>query len=280
MSTKPVPPSTTAAPALHATITEPRAGAPAPALVLLHGVFMDSTMWQRVLPLLPGMRTIQVDMPSHGGSPDLSPGASLEDHVTSVAATLDGLGLHGAVVAGHSWGGMVALRLAHRRPDLVCGLVLSNTPLQRVQGAARMGFHVQRVLLAAGLPPGLYGRVAGSALIGAAHRAAHPGDVSALALRAGLMGRRRLRETLHSVLLEPDDAVSLLHSSRAPWRAVAGAEDYVLAGGVREILSRTGRLDIARGGHTTPLEDPAAVAAVIRALVADLAAGPPGRVPS
>jgi 3-oxoadipate enol-lactonase len=253
---------------LHVTITDDTSGAAAPVLVLLHGVFMDSTLWDAVLPLLPGTRTIRLDMPSHGASPDMAPGASLADHVTSVAATLDALGVRGAVVAGHSWGGMVALRLAHRRPDLVAGLVLSNTPLKRVRGATRLGFGLQRLLLAAGLPPRLYGRMAGGALIGTGYRTAHPDDVSALARRTDAMGRRRLRETLRSVLLEPEDALDLLPSLTMPWTAVAGAQDYVLSDEVRETLTSAGRLEVSRGGHTTPLEDPAAAAGAIRSVIA------------
>ncbi len=274
MPNLPSPSHPDAARTLHTMVTEAGAEAPRTTVVLLHGVFMDSSLWGRVLPLLPGAHTIAVDMPSHGDSPDMAPGASLEDHVTSVAAALDEVGVHGAVVAGHSWGGMVGLRLAHRRPDLVAGLVLSNTPLLRVQGLARAGFRAQRLLLAAGLPPAVYGRMAAGALIGPAHRKANPGDVSALTRRADRMGRERLRETLRSVLLEPEDAVGLLRSLPVPWTAVAGSQDYVLTGGVRESLEPTGRLHVAPGGHTTPLEDPAAVATAIHAVIADLPGQP------
>jgi pimeloyl-ACP methyl ester carboxylesterase len=42
----------------------------------------------------------------------------------SVAAALDELGVERAIVAGHSFGGQVALHLAVRRPELAAGLVL------------------------------------------------------------------------------------------------------------------------------------------------------------
>jgi pimeloyl-ACP methyl ester carboxylesterase len=83
-----------------------------------------------------------------------------------------------------------------------------------------------------------------------------------------------LRETLRSVLLEPKDVIDLLRSTPVPWAAVAGTQDYVLAGGVRETLDPTGRLHVASGGHTTPLEDPAAVATAIRSVAADLSTIP------
>lgn len=274
MSIRHSAPASAATTPLHATITEGTDGTPERTLVLLHGVFMDSTLWARVLPLLPCGPTIRIDMPSHGDSPDLPQGASLDDHVRAVAATLDHLGVRGAVVTGHSWGGMVALRLAHMRPDLVGGLALSNTPLQRVRGAARAGFHAQRLLLAAGLPPRLYGRLAAGSLLGVAHRVSHPEDVAALARRADRMGRLRLRETIRSVLLEPEDAVEVLRSTQVPWRAVAGEQDYVLNKAVREVLGRDLRLRVARGGHTTPLEDPTAIVEAIHGVQSDLSVVP------
>jgi pimeloyl-ACP methyl ester carboxylesterase len=167
---------------------------------------------------------------------------------------------------------MVALRLAHTRSDLVAGLVLSNTPLLRVRGATRVGFHVQRVLLAAGLSPALYGRIAAGALIGANHRAADPAAVDALAGRTRRMGRHRVRDTLRSVLLDPGDALHLVDSLPVPNTLVAGEDDYALSAPVRAALDPSGRVHVARGGHATPLEDPDAVTEATRALIADLAA--------
>jgi pimeloyl-ACP methyl ester carboxylesterase len=239
-------------------------------LVLLHGIFMDASLWDHVRARLPGMRTIRLDMPSHGTSPDMPRGATLNDHVTLVEATLDAQGVSAAVVVGHSWGGMVGLRLAHRRPDLVAGLVLSNTPLLRVRGLSRLGFHAQRLLLAAGLPSSMYGRMASRALIGSAHRRAHRADVSELANRARRMGRGRLRETLRSVLLEPGDALDLTYALSMPWTAVAGDDDYVLADGVRGALDRRGRLRTTHGAHTTPVEDPETVSIAVRDILSQL----------
>lgn len=259
---------------LHATITDTTsdgddraAGRP---LVLLHGVFMDASLFDGLLTRLPAGRIVAVDMPSHGASPDLPAGSSVDDHVSAVAATLDSLGVRDAVVLGHSWGGMVALRLAHRRPELVAGLLLTNTPLLRVRGAARVGFHLQRLLLAAGLSPGLYGRIAAGSLIGPDHRRADPGAVDALAARTRRMGRRRVRDTLRAVLLEPSDALNLVESLPVPYTLLAGEDDYVLTTTVRDALAPSGRLRVARGGHTSPLEDPDALAQATRALLTDL----------
>ena len=48
----------------------------------------------------------------------------MDDFAAATAAVLEAEGVDGAVVAGHSLGGLVALRLARTRPDLVRGLLL------------------------------------------------------------------------------------------------------------------------------------------------------------
>ncbi len=39
---------------------------------LLHAVCVDNWMWQGLLPLFPGVRAVPMDLPSHGGSKDVS----------------------------------------------------------------------------------------------------------------------------------------------------------------------------------------------------------------
>jgi len=241
-------------------------------MVFLHGVFMDHTMWGRVIGQVDGARTIAIDMPGHGDSPAAPAGATLDDHIASVAASLDELGVKGALVVGHSWGGMVAIRLAALRPDLVAGLVLTNTPLVATTGSTRFGFRAQRAMLLAGFPPGIYGRMAASSLMGAGYRAQHSEDIGAMERRLSRTGRSVIRETLRSVLLEPGDGIGWLEQIAVPWIAVAGADDYVIAGGVSERVQAVGELWIATGAHSTPLEAPDIVAEAIAEVQARMTA--------
>ena len=123
-----------------------------PTVLLLHGVFMDHTLWDHVLELRSDLRAMALDMPGHGTS-DPAGLASLDAAMNAVALTLTAEDAGPVVIVGHSWGGMVGLRLAVARPDLVRGLVLCNTPLVRNHGLTRVGFHAQRALLAVGFPP-------------------------------------------------------------------------------------------------------------------------------
>jgi pimeloyl-ACP methyl ester carboxylesterase len=91
-----------------------------PPVLLLHGFGGAAWNWTEVAPLLPGRRVLILDLPGHGGSSPL-PAPSLAGFADAVASILD----EPAGVVGHSLGGVVALRLAERRPELVRGLVLA-----------------------------------------------------------------------------------------------------------------------------------------------------------
>ena len=96
-------------------------------LLLLHGLAGSSRNWCEALPALVGRyRVISVDLPGHARSGALQRGATTADFASSVAAVLDAESVEGALVAGHSFGGLVALRLAQRRPELVRGLLLAS----------------------------------------------------------------------------------------------------------------------------------------------------------
>jgi pimeloyl-ACP methyl ester carboxylesterase len=91
-----------------------------PALLLLHGFGGAAWNYTELAPLVTGRRLIVPDLPGHGGSEPL-PAPSMAGFADAVAGLLDGP----AAVFGHSMGGVVALRLAERRPELVRSLVLA-----------------------------------------------------------------------------------------------------------------------------------------------------------
>jgi haloalkane dehalogenase len=100
-----------------------------PPLLLLNGNPSWSFGWRDVILALRGtFRCIAPDYPGFGLSRpadgyDFKP----RSHSKVVEALVDKLGLDGLVVFGYAWGGPIGLGLAGRRPDLVSGLVLSNT---------------------------------------------------------------------------------------------------------------------------------------------------------
>lgn len=231
---------------------------PAAPIVFTHGVFMDHTMWDAVREAL-GSDSLALDMPGHGASPPLG-ATTLDDHVTALAVTLERARASGAVLVGHSWGGMSALRLAVRRPDLVAALVLCNTPLRRTSGLSRAGFIAQRLAVATRtVPLPFFAAQAAKSLFSADVVAARPELVTAMQTRLAAMGRPNVSATVRSVLLEPGDSLGFLNQLDMPWRFVAGRDDYVLSDGVDTCLERGGQLVRVPGGHMTPIEQPDAV---------------------
>jgi pimeloyl-ACP methyl ester carboxylesterase len=100
------------------------AGAGKP-LVLVHGLGGAAVNWSELAPLLAHRhRVIVPDLPGHGGSEGISDGVGLGAFADWVAALLELEGARPAAVAGHSMGGVVALRLAVRHPESVAGLAL------------------------------------------------------------------------------------------------------------------------------------------------------------
>jgi esterase len=95
-------------------------GGEGPPLLLLHGFGGSAWNFTELVAHLRGRRLICPDLPGHGGSAPL-PAPSISAFADVAAGLLD----RPAPVLGHSLGGVVALRLAERRPDLVSALVLA-----------------------------------------------------------------------------------------------------------------------------------------------------------
>ncbi|MCI3242689.1 alpha/beta fold hydrolase [Streptomyces spinosisporus] len=104
-----------------------------PARVYVHGLGALSAVYHAHIaarPELAGRRSLFVDLPGHGISDRPRHfGYTLEEHADALAAALDAAGLTGAELVAHSMGGTVAVVLAHRRPDLVSRLVLTEANL-------------------------------------------------------------------------------------------------------------------------------------------------------
>ncbi len=104
-----------------------------PARVYVHGLGAASAVYHAHVaarPELVGRRSLFVDLPGHGISDRPEDfGYTLEEHADALAAALDAAGVCGAELVGHSMGGSVAVVLAHRRPDLVSRLVLTEANL-------------------------------------------------------------------------------------------------------------------------------------------------------
>ncbi len=102
-------------------------------VVFANSLGTDLRVWDKVVPLMPeGLRLIRFDKRGHGLSSCPQGPYTMVDLSRDAEDLLVHLGISSCTFVGLSIGGMIGQSLAARRPDLVRGLVLSNT-------AAKMG---------------------------------------------------------------------------------------------------------------------------------------------
>lgn len=257
-------------------------------LVLLHGFPLDARMWDGVVAALADqVRVIAVDAPGFGASPSFEEVAvgvgrpaepSLETYADAVAQSLRGVGVTRAVVAGLSMGGYTALALAERHRGLLAGIALLDTKAEDDGEDARAG----RLAVAARAEDEGSAAVAGmiDAVLGETTHAQRPDVVDRMrawlvaAPAAGIawgqraMAARPARLTALEDLEVPglvlrgaEDAMSPQDSAEAMARALGGGSELVV---------------VPRVGHMSAVEDPDAVADVLRRFCASLAPDNPG----
>jgi pimeloyl-ACP methyl ester carboxylesterase len=190
-----------------------------PPVVLLHGLLMDHTLWDRVLPLLPaGFRYLRPVLPLGAHRRPMHPGAdlTLPGQVQLVADVLDALGLEDVTLVHSDWGGallLTARRLDHRvaRQVILPCEAFDNFP---------PGLPGRMVALAVRLPGGLQ----------LAARQLRVGWLRRLPLLYGQMARRPVPDELmrrwtEPVLTNPEVRRDLLTYARGSFDKAALVRD-------------------------------------------------------
>lgn len=99
-----------------------------PHVVLIHGVGLRAEAWARQIETLSVQFSVTaVDMPGHGESLLLDQNATLTAYTDVIADVVQ----RRSVVIGHSMGAMIALDLAQRYPEQVCGVAALNAVYRR-----------------------------------------------------------------------------------------------------------------------------------------------------
>lgn len=242
-----------------------------PAVVLLHGQPGTAADWELVVPHLTGLRLLVPTRPGYDGSP----AGGFGHNADALRALLDRTGAGKVVLAGHSWGGGVALRLALDAPDRVAALCLIGSV-----GSARAVTPTDRLLALPGVRRGssLTMRLAGPR----AARALAKGSGS----RLDAQQHRDLRATMRvwartgvwsSYAVEQRELVRegpalarRLPEVNIPTVVVVGRRDTIVAPRAQlDLADRLPRAEVRHldAGHLVPLEDPAAVASAVRRAV-------------
>ncbi|HEV8388922.1 MAG TPA: alpha/beta fold hydrolase, partial [Dongiaceae bacterium] len=97
------------------------------AVILVHGVGMAAEIWSpQIEALSREYDIIAYDVLGHGGSTLPPADARLSDYADQLLAVMDGLGIAGAHIVGHSMGALVALEFALLHPDRVRSVAALN----------------------------------------------------------------------------------------------------------------------------------------------------------
>ena len=219
-------------------------------LVLIPGYMLDETLWDDVLPLL------GTDRPIIHGS--LREGATVDEMARRMLAACPPR----FALAGFSMGGYIAREMARLAPQRVQSLILIATSARPDSQTTRE----QRAKAALNTPPGPFRGLSNGAIVTSLHPD-RAGDAQLIA-RVRAMGERLGREVfLRQSLLERGD-MERLGEIACPTLVIAAAQDQLRSPVQAEEL-RDGipgaRLEVVkRSGHLIPLEQPAALAQLMR----------------
>jgi 3-oxoadipate enol-lactonase len=249
-----------------------------PPVVLLHGLGGSRSNWAFLAPeLARTRRVLVVDLPGHGRSSALPAAPGLGPYADRVAKLVETERLAPADLIGHSFGGLVGIRLAARRPELVRSLVLAAAA-----GITSSTVRAERVLALVGwIQPGrrvspYWRTVARSAalkrLVFGHWFAADPAALSDDAVEALLVDVNLHTDTQSALqALAGDDPRADLHLVRCPTLMLWGAGDNQLP--LDDAFDYARRLraplrTIADCGHLLIVERPAACLDAVESFLA------------
>lgn len=243
-----------------------------PPVILLNGGMMTMGAWEAIaVPLGEDFRVIRCDFRGQIFSPG-TPEPRLEAHVADVIALLDSLGVDRAHVAGTSFGGFVAVKLAALHPDRVASIAIVAAGERITPDLWEGSAKTREAALAAAAGTGDGGRVldyvlpatyspayleANAEILGAHRRQ------TALLPRVWFLGIAGILSSLEGLDLTPD-----LPRIQCPALIVAGEEDRMFPLEHSQALASGipgARLVVVPGGsHGMVIERPGEVAAILR----------------
>lgn len=245
-----------------------------PVVMFAHGLFVDRTIFAAQMTALDSThRCIALDMPGHGNSGYRPEGWRLDDIVDDLALWIEEMRLGSVAFVGQSQGGMVGIRLAARRPDLVSRLVLIGASARAELAGGVNGWRELRRVLVSGSEAERDAAFTGMQhrLNDAAWLAREPEQASLE--RKIMLGHDRtgVALALDAATILRDDARELLPRIAAPTLVIHGESDRAMSPELgREIASLIpgARVAVLPGvGHHPPLEAPDQVSAELTAFL-------------
>ncbi|NNF63535.1 MAG: alpha/beta hydrolase [Acidimicrobiia bacterium] len=237
-----------------------------PLAVFVHGFPLDSTMWLDQLRGLSDVRRcVAIDLAGSGRSDPIADEAlTMERHAGDVADLIESLGEVQADVIALSMGGYVALALWEYHHPLVRSLALVDTRAGADNDAGRAKRDVMAI----------------KTLVQGRQQLGHDMVGALLGPEAKLQAKARLRSMIEATPYETivasiegmkqrPDRTAVLSTITVPTVVVVGEHDAVTPPAEAEAMATTinnAKLEVVRGaGHMSPIEQPAAVGAILGA---------------
>lgn len=216
-------------------------------IIFLHGVYFDYRLWDLIIHSINDRTIVTLDMPLHGQSREITkPDWSLHDCADMLIKILDSLNISKVIAIGHSWGSMTILRAANKNPEKFDGIGLCNMPFKAATPRQKRIFKLQHSML---LFRNFYTKQAAKSLYGKSSLKNNPDLLKLLQRSMNILSVNDIKQTDKKVILEAEDATSLIQHLKVKAIALKGKEDYVPTPPKIETI-------IVDGGHISPLEEP------------------------
>lgn len=231
-----------------------------PPVLLIHGLGWDGGMWRGHLGRLAarGWHGLAPDLRGMGQTDKPDAPYSIDLYAEDMAALLGALGLERVAVVGFSLGGMIAMRLAERFPELVGGAVFACCgAASSPEGQAGTEAMLERALA---IGPRGFAREQAEAVWHPAWAEAHPAAVAEFIAWRAAMDQPALHRAFRSsygVDLRP-----ALPSMDFPALVIAAKDDSFVsldtAQSIAGALPQAVLAVIEQAGHMCSIEQPAA----------------------
>jgi 3-oxoadipate enol-lactonase / 4-carboxymuconolactone decarboxylase len=241
-----------------------------PTVVFVNSLGCDLRIWDGVVTALAPAQfgALRYDLRGQGLSDVGATPYRMSDHVADLEALLMSVGVERALICGLSIGGMIALGLADKRPDLVAGLILCCT-------AHRIGTAESWNARIAAVEKGGLGAIAESVLPPWFSPAAYRDNAPFVALCRNMLVRNPADGYMAScAALREADLESAALAVSAPTLCLAGEDDRAtppeVVRGLSALIPGARFATIPGAGHAPCVEAPGAVAAHVASFAAEV----------
>jgi pimeloyl-ACP methyl ester carboxylesterase len=239
-----------------------------PAVVLWHGLLGHGGDWKpQIAAFRERYRLINIDAPGHGRSSPVRQTFDMADCVRCVEAVMDARNVEQAAIVGLSWGGMVAMAAAVRRPERVRGIVVMDANCRREPLGNRLKYYAMgAVTREIGTIPMLLDRI--EPLFYSEHTRTHrrADIVDPWRGYVSRMDRESIWHSLHCIM-DRRDLTEELRRVRVPAMIKVGAQDQAQPPRESEHIAATipgARLVVIPGAaHMSAVERPNEVNAAL-----------------